>query len=152
MGLTIHYTLTADTRDPEAARESVGQLRKRALDLPFREVDEIVEYHGPNFDKTDTNDWLLIQACRYVEVGGQHHQVAPSHLIAFSTLPGEGCEQANFGLALYPETIEIEEHTSGPQRVETGLGQSGWSWSSFCKTQYASNPDCGGVENFLPPD
>ena len=26
---------------------------------------------------------------------------------------------------------------------------SNWSWSSFCKTQYASNPDCGGLENFL---
>ena len=34
-----------------------------------------------------------------------------------------------------------------PRRIRTGL--SGWCWSSFCKTQYASNPDCGGVENFL---
>ena len=25
----------------------------------------------------------------------------------------------------------------------------GWRWGSFCKTQYASNPECGGVENFL---
>ena len=25
----------------------------------------------------------------------------------------------------------------------------GWSWKSFSKTQYASNPECGGVENFL---
>jgi hypothetical protein len=25
----------------------------------------------------------------------------------------------------------------------------GWRWSSFCKTQYASNPDCGGVANFV---
>jgi hypothetical protein len=25
----------------------------------------------------------------------------------------------------------------------------GWSWTSYCKTQYASNPKCGGVENFL---
>jgi hypothetical protein len=33
------------------------------------------------------------------------------------------------------------------KRIRTGL--SGWSWNSFCKTQYASNRDCGGVENFL---
>jgi len=25
----------------------------------------------------------------------------------------------------------------------------GWEWSSFCKTQYASSPECGGVPNFL---
>lgn len=25
----------------------------------------------------------------------------------------------------------------------------GWRWSSFCKTQYASNPYCGGIPNFL---
>ncbi len=25
----------------------------------------------------------------------------------------------------------------------------GWRWGSFCKTQYASNPDCGGINNFL---
>jgi len=33
------------------------------------------------------------------------------------------------------------------RRVRTGL--TGWCWSSFCKTQYASNPECGGVQNFL---
>ena len=33
------------------------------------------------------------------------------------------------------------------RRVRTGL--TGWCWSSFCKTQYASNPACGGVQNFL---
>ena len=31
--------------------------------------------------------------------------------------------------------------------MPTGL--SGWSWQSFCKTQYASNPKDGGTENFL---
>jgi hypothetical protein len=25
----------------------------------------------------------------------------------------------------------------------------GWSYQGFCKTQYASNPQLGGVENFL---
>jgi hypothetical protein len=24
-----------------------------------------------------------------------------------------------------------------------------WSWRSFCKTQYASNPQLGGVQGFL---
>jgi len=33
------------------------------------------------------------------------------------------------------------------RKVPTGLG--GWRWSSFCKTQYASDPQCGGIPNFL---
>ena len=44
--------------------------------------------------------------------------------------------------ARYPETTETEVGT-----LPTGL--SGWSWGSFCKTQYASNPDAGGVANFV---
>lgn len=34
------------------------------------------------------------------------------------------------------------------RKIKTGLG-SGWRHSSFCKTQYASDPECGGVPNFL---
>lgn len=33
------------------------------------------------------------------------------------------------------------------RKVPTGL--AGWLWGSFCKTQYASDPECGGVPNFL---
>jgi hypothetical protein len=33
------------------------------------------------------------------------------------------------------------------RKVRTGL--SGWRWSSFCKTQYASDPRCGSTANFL---
>lgn len=33
------------------------------------------------------------------------------------------------------------------RKVPTNL--DGWYWSSFCKTQYASDPECGGVPNFL---
>jgi hypothetical protein len=28
-------------------------------------------------------------------------------------------------------------------------GETDWSWFSYCKTQYASNPEYGGLENFL---
>jgi len=48
--------------------------------------------------------------------------------IAFSTQPGDGCEPAHFGFYQLP---------------------TGWRWQSRCKTQYASDPRCGGVENFL---
>jgi len=31
--------------------------------------------------------------------------------------------------------------------IGTRLG--GWRYSAFCKTQYASNPECGGIPNFI---
>jgi hypothetical protein len=39
-------------------------------------------------------------------------------------------------------------------RIAAGLGRhatklKGWSWRSFCKTHYASDPRCGGLPNFL---
>jgi hypothetical protein len=147
MGLTIHYRLQSDRRGPAEARRLVEQLRQRALDLPFQAVGEIVEVSGDSADidkveRNDPNAWLLIQAGQYIERDGRHHRVAPTHVIAFSTYPAEGSEPANFGLATYPPHIEIDGTT-----LKTDL--SGWSWSSFCKTQYASNPKLGGVENFL---
>ena len=155
MGLTIHYQLQNASRSPAKARQLVEQLRQKALDLPFKEVAEIVELDGEtaDFDKLDKDDpkrWLLIQAGQYVIHDERHYRVTPQRVIAFSTWPGEGCEEANFGLAVYPKTIEVEDRSGSPHRkkkIRTNLGN--WSWSSFCKTQYASNPEVGGVENFL---
>lgn len=147
MGLTIHYQFQSDSRSPKMARRLLDQLRQKALDLPFKEVGAVIEVSGDTaeFDNSDRDDprrWLLIQAGRYIERDGCHHRVTPQQVIAFSTWPGEGSEEANFGLAVYPESIEVDG-----RKIRTGLGD--WSWGSFCKTQYASNPDCGGVENFL---
>ena len=147
MGLTIHYSLQSASRTPAKARQLVEQLRQKALDLPFKEVGEIVEVNGDtaDFDKLgqdDPNRWMLVQAGQSVVRDGRHYRITPTTVVAFSTLPGDGSEEANFGLAVYPKTIEIDG-----KRVRTNLGN--WSWSSFCKTQYASNPQVGGVENFL---
>lgn len=147
MGLTIHYQLEAKTGSMRNARQLVERLRHKALDLPFKEVSALVEVSGDdaNFDKADRDSphrWLLIQAGQYLELDNCHHSIAPQHLIAFSTLPADGSEQANFGLAVYPKSMEIRG-----KKVRTGL--SAWSWGSFCKTQYASNPEVGGIENFL---
>lgn len=43
--------------------------------------------------------------------------------------------------------LRLPSEARETRQVATGL--TGWSWSSFCKTQYASNPDCGGPANFL---
>jgi len=166
MGLTIHYSLRSSTRSPKKARELVAHLRGRALDLPFEQVGDIVELSGAEcdfetLDQDDPNRWLLIQAGQNVDRpasggGTNSDSVAPIHVLAFEAQPGPGCEPANFGLCRYPAVIEVEdeEHfvrgegfVRPTRRIRTGL--TGWHWSSFCKTQYASNSDCGGVQNFL---
>ena len=149
MGLTIQYQLRSNARNAEDARRLVEQLCQRAMDLPFKEVDDILDLTGPACDfqqreKGDPNRWLLIQAQQLIERDSYEYQVAPKRLIAFSTWPGEGSEPANFGLCRYPRTVE---GYSG-KKVKTGL-PSGWFWRSFCKTQYSSNPDLGGIESFL---
>jgi len=155
MGLTIHYALK--TQGTEArARELVEALRQTAQDLPFQKLGQIVDLSGQDCDadrrsRNDPLRWLLIQAAGSVEYKPKGPDVrdcwmwchvVPVRVIAFNTWPGEGCEAANFGLCQYPEVIQTRD---GP--LKTGL--PGWCWRSFCKTQYASDPKCGGVPNFL---
>jgi hypothetical protein len=125
MGLTVHYALHAQIRSPRRAKELMEQLRSKALDLPFKEVGELVELVGPECDFTgrDRDDplrWLLTQARQMVVVGEQYHLVQPDRLVVLSTWPGEGCEQANFGLGLYPKTVERDG-----KALSTGV--KGWS-------------------------
>ena len=56
MGLTIHYSLHAETCAVEEARQHVEQIRGRALDLLFQEVGEVVECAG---DERDF-DWRVV--------------------------------------------------------------------------------------------
>jgi hypothetical protein len=151
MGLTIHYSLKASGGDAEA-RTLIHALHQTAQDLPFQELGEVVEFSGPecDHDRRDRNDplrWLLIQATQSVELkshgrGQTWAEVMPSRLIAFTTWPGTGCEAANFGLGQFPASLNTPRGV-----IRTGL--TGWCWSSFCKTQYASDPQCGGVPHFL---
>jgi len=158
MGLTIHWNLRSNARSQKQAHEKIDRLHSRALDLPFEQVGDIVELTGPecdfeNCEQDDPNRWLLIQAGQYLErpaAGGSYSDnVAPTHLIAFETLPGDGCEAANFGFCKYPARIEVDDGERRGRRKIIRTKLSGWNWSSFCKTQYASNPECGGVQNFL---
>lgn len=157
MGLTIHYSLKARGSDARA-RKLIKALHQTAQDLPFKELGQVVELSGAQCDfnqhgNEDPLRWLLIQAEESVEIisqrrviGGQtyrsYQRVKPVHLIAFTAWPGEGCEQSNFGLGKFPARVETEGGL-----MKTKL--SGWRWSSFCKSQYSSDPKCGGVPNFL---
>jgi hypothetical protein len=156
MGLTIHYSFKAPASDAQA-RQLVNALHQTAQDLPFKELGQVVELSTEqckfnNRSQDDPLRWLLVQAEGSVEYKpkGQNRgqgyttwfNVPPRRLIGFTAWPGEGCESSNFGLCQYPAVIAT---CHGP--LKTGL--SGWNWSSFCKTQYASNPECGGVPHFL---
>ncbi len=146
MGLTIHYSLRSKTTDTDEARRLIEALRQRALDLPFSRVGELVELRGDDCRSENHDDpsrrWLLTQATVPLFEKEAVYDVIPDHLIAFTAMPGDGCEPANFGLCRYSSEVA----TDSGQRL-TGL--HAWSWESFCKTQYASNPQCGGIENFV---
>ncbi|MGA2662237.1 MAG: hypothetical protein ABSH34_32555 [Verrucomicrobiota bacterium] len=156
MGLTIHYKLRALGGEARALR-LVQALRQAALDLPFKWVGPIENVRGQQcrFEdrpRDDRSRWLLIGATKWIEVREKapdgagniltSHQITPLHVIGFEADPGDGCETARIGLCRYPATVSTPK---GPLKTKL----PGWRWSSFCKTQYASNPDCGGVENFL---
>lgn len=150
MGLTIHYTLTTKLDQLKDIRRLVQTMREWALELPFQEVSAIKEFQEAEADHHDTADedrWLKIQAAGSIMDGQVHLRVPPQCILAFSTWPGEGCEQANFGFCNYPAFITTPTPTGRQRRLATKL--DGWRWSSFCKTQYASDPRCGGVPNFL---
>jgi hypothetical protein len=157
MGLTIHYQL-ATTGDQEHARKLVQQLRQAALDLPFEHVGEIAEFRDDQCDwgqraEDDPNRWLLIQSQAHITLPVSASEkrrgvirqidVHPERVIAFEIEPGDGCEPANFGLCQFPG--EVFHPRCG--KLKTKL--EGWSWRSYCKTHYASDPRCGGLPNFL---
>ena len=140
MGLTLHYELAAPDCPAAKARSLVGSLRQHALSLPFEGVSDIIELKGMDcrFDRQNHDDphrWLKVQIIRFqIQVNGDvissPGECHPIHIIAFTVHPAKGSEVANFGLCRYPRA-------------------KGWSWASFCKTQYASNPSKGDVSNFL---
>ena len=154
MGLTIHYTLKAKGSEAKA-RQLVVALHQKAHDLPFKAVGDLVDLAGDecDYDKRGQDDplrWLLIQAQGSVSLSHlpgeseySSRRVSPTRMIAFTAWPGEGCEESNFGLCQYPAEVVDPRHG----KLKTKL--AGWSFRSFCKTQYSSDPRCGGVQNFL---
>lgn len=153
MGLTIHYGLKYKGSDMGAMKKVVA-LRERIAKLyPNDDVSEVKVFEGEAADYNkrprDRWTWLLIQAQANVVVyrrsdgmGGCSMDASPLKAIVFETAPAEGSEPANFGLCRYPATVNWNGQT-----IETKL--EGWRWHSFCKTQYASDPTCGGVPNFV---
>jgi hypothetical protein len=129
MGLTLHYELRSAVRTAPQALRLIERLREAACDLPFEEVGPIVEWEAEAGEREDFPGGLW-HATQLVRRGESWSEICPTRLIAFRIEPAAGSESAEFGLARYPR-------------------RAGWSWKSFCKTQYASAPQHGGAANFL---
>lgn len=127
MGLTIHYSLATQLTRPGDVRDLVESIRQVARDLPFKEVGELIEFKGQDADyeasgKEDEHRWFKIQAGAYVEAGDRHYSVKPSHIIGFSTWPGEGCEPANLGFCKYPAFITCRPAARSGSRRSSPAG------------------------------
>jgi hypothetical protein len=162
MGLTIHYNLSTGEKDTDKVKQMVKSLREACMDLPFKEVGELFEKMGKDvcdwtkYEKDDPLRWPLIQCVKHIDrpypkeypdstvYSKISYGVSPIHVIGFTAWPGEECEESNFGLVKFPRYRYTKEYG----RIEVPE-YNRWSWSSFCKTQYANDPRCGGVENFL---
>ncbi|MEM6753499.1 MAG: hypothetical protein AAF630_11065 [Cyanobacteria bacterium P01_C01_bin.38] len=139
MGLTIHYKFSLKNATIEQVREKVVALHNLALKLPFKSVDELVEIsedqcHLSEDNADDYRAFIKFRASKPVKISPDTFSWEnPTYIIGFDSFPGEGSETSIFGLATYSEVKEVND----------------WSWTGFCKTQYASNPEYGGLENFL---
>ena len=90
--------------------------------MPFERVGRILHLVG---DECLSRDDRLACFSRLGTDSGEHSLVIPKDVIAFSTVPGYGCESAEFGLRKY--------------------GVYGYSWEASCKTAYTA----GDGLNFL---
>jgi hypothetical protein len=170
MGLTIHYRLSWPAKGVTDAAQAVERLRQRCLDLPFKEVGPVQTFEGGACDyqrhqHDDDVRWFLIQSQGHIgcvaDVGGRYRPVrdderwscsidaVPIMVIGFSAWPGEGCEQSNFGLRLLPPRVRLHTRRNESYWLPIAERDQGWTWSSFCKTQYANDPRCGGLQHFL---
>jgi hypothetical protein len=135
MGLTISYHFTYSTQTTESVEKTLSALQKIAQELDFMEIGKLVVLEGKDCEvdmstHDDPHIALKIHAAKLltIDAKGNFSYKYPRHLLGFDALPGQGCALTDFGLALHDEE---------------------WSWFSYCKTQYASNPEYGGLENFI---
>jgi hypothetical protein len=169
MGLTVHYDLALEAPATKAgskkALDAIAALGSFAMDLPFETVSGVfsggadVDYNKaetypklPDDMDAESFRWWAIQGLRdSVDVTAPREKawgyrrsvdIDAQEFHGFSTWPGEGCEAANFGLVRFPRSRIF----NGKKLKAEGAT---WRWNSFCKTQYANDPRCGGLKHFL---
>jgi hypothetical protein len=152
MGLTIHWHFQGPKTKPEV-QAIIEKMRQRAMDLPFVSVSEVVHFRGKKAqfsqDQNEPFRWLKIQARETVWTnrGTIGWDCPAKEIIGFQILVAPGSEPMDVFLATYPKSILVTDYWGRRKRLRTNRHE--WSGEAFTKTQYASNPKCGGVANFL---
>ena len=148
MGLTVHWNIDFKGQD---ARKAVEAVRKRALDLPFEKVGEIVHLKGKDCvfkrGSDDPLGWLKIQGGAHVDdpkYKGHSYSVDAKEIIGFEVFVAPGCESLEFTVCQYPKFVTLKRPIGPSRRIMVNM--PGWSGHGFCKTQYANE---NGIANFL---
>ncbi len=139
MGLTISYRLRSIKQNIDNIHKQVLALHCTAKDLGFVDVGEIVFLKDQecvidaNDGGNDPNLELKVHGSEITSIDkdGKFSFRHPRYIIGFTLIPGKGCSMADIGFRIYPD------------------GDQDWTWFGYCKTQYASNPEYGGLENFI---
>lgn len=168
MGLTVYYNWRTKI-DLPSARRMITEFHAIAQSLPFDDVSEIYE-QGPPDGKSAfaPYDHCFRQGDLYLPRTRRDGDQETVHVRAlhamFFNMHVKGAESASIGLATHPPVVLhrediIERSEDGAERgrllgqgdpVEFPTRRRGcYSWQSFCKTQYAGNPNLGGEANFL---
>ncbi len=153
MGLTIHWSFQGPPLKADA-KAVIEKMWQRALDLPFESVREIAELQGPetHFERQQDDEFAWLKMIseqlvwnRDLSLGGR---CPADELVGFVIDVAPGAEPMGVYLADYPTMILVDDERTGePRELPTDLVS--WCGSGFCKTQYSSHPDLGGVSTFL---
>ena len=144
MALSIRYTLSIKRADTSSVRETVRELLDYSRSLPVLQHSKLIELIGTQCHyrcRDSRHASLLATAPLLVDRDAVLHRVQPDHIIAFTALPGLGCEHLHIGLATYPGVNAVTARSS----TDNGT----WFWQGFCKTSNAAAGELGGVSNFL---
>lgn len=168
MGLTVYYEWKARA-DAQAARRLIKRFHSLAQRLPVDEVSEIWEQDAPDGEfqfPQYPHDYRHgdLYLSRKRGDGKEEIVSVPALHALFFYVNVRGAETAVIGLASHPPVVihredAIERNADGSESgrligqgdpIEFPTRRRGYySWHSFCKTQYAGNPQYGGEPNFL---
>lgn len=173
MGLTVHLRYAAAPGgDAASVRATIAGIHAACSNLPGVRVGRITDMgaraiHAAYRQMDAPRRWMVIQHRQLVCYRRDEHGVPillpdladgagmtgvlADRIIGFTMEPGDGCEPLNIALATHPDSVAIP-----PPPAQPGIGThrlqlpaNSWFGTCFCKTIYASDPDCGGPTNFL---
>ena len=157
MGLTVHYDLHAKDNMKGSGRRLVEAMRQVCMDLPFDQVDDVIELKGSDCKVEkhrgvdDDMVWLLSAATMSVQCPWNRRismDVVPTRVIGFTTTLGPGCETADFGLCRYPREIAWQYRGNDDERFErvakekgrTTYGGLDWDkWQRYHRRHFGAN-------------